>query len=185
MSVPNEPVRNDDVNPAEKMDLNKDNADTAQHTPVPEAPATPPSYQPQTPGYDQQPSAGYGHPAHGQAPQDYPYTVASNRPGGYAVAPAYATPGQSSGWEKHNLPSTYYGLGAAATIIIGFFVGFTFILTPVLSILAIVFGNKEKKEGMDSLLGIVLGWVTLVLCVIPLIIFMALLFGFFAVVAAA
>lgn len=186
MSVPNEPVRNDDVNPAEKMDLNKDSgntADTAQHPPVPEAPSAPPSYQAPNHGYAPQPAPNYN-PNQGQAPQGYPYTVASNRPGGYAVAPAYAAPVQGAGWEKHNLPSTYYGLGAAATILIGFFVGFTFILTPVLSILAIVFGNKEKKEGKDSLLGVILGWVTLAISIIPVILMIILVFGIFALAAA-
>lgn len=172
MSEPTDPHLNHENPQDGQMNLGKDNTPTTGPINVPAAPATPPAppvpvqYQNQ-PAYSQTPNYnGYGQPNAYSVPQGYPQPPAQQ---------------MDNGWEKHNLPSTYYGLGAAATIVMGFFIGFTFFLTPVLSILAIVFARKEKQAGNDSMLGTILGWVTLAVSIIPVI--FLLIIAFFLVLA--
>lgn len=162
MSEPTSPDRNYETPQADRMNLGKDNTPTTGPMNVPAAPMTPPVASASPNQYQNQPAYNQPDPNYNGYGQPNGYSV----PQGYTQGPVQQ---MDTGWEKHNLPSTYYGLGAAATIIIGLFVGFTFLLTPILSVLAIVFGRKEKQAGKDSLLGVVLGWVTLAISIIPFI----------------
>lgn len=177
MSEPTNPNQNLGSSSADDsstpVDLNKDRTPETGPVHIPAVPPVPPvpptvTHQSQIP---QQ-----GHNDYGQAPGYLPATP-MNDP--YLHQSAQGTV-QTDSWEKYNSRSTYFGMGAVASLILGFFLFFPFILTPIFAVLAIVYARLDKVKGIDTTLGLVLGWISVVLFLIPVVFLGLLLIGIVA-----
>lgn len=104
------------------------------------------------------PPSGYGNPAYN------PYVV--------PVTPGTQT---ATGRQKQNTLSTYLGVAALVSCLLGFLTFFTFFLAPVFGVPAVVFAIKEKKQGHNSTLGFALGCSTTGVSVAILLFFMFLM----------
>lgn len=107
--------------------------------------SSPADNQPAPMGLDK---ADQGKVNQGQTPPYNPYAV-----------PVGPGPRKAKDWREQNHLSTYFGLAALVSCLLGFFVFFIFLFVPVFGLLAIVFATKEKKQGHNSTLGLILGWV--------------------------
>lgn len=84
------------------------------------------------------------------------------------------------GAKKYEILSIYFGIGSVVSIVVSLIVGLYFVwlifLAPVLSIFAIVFAWRGRAEGSDSFSGMMMGWITFILSMFPVISLLFILF---------